>query len=190
MLDLGCPRIRLEGVSQQRLLLWGLRGPWEAAVEIHGHAGPELAAELDAPGLIVLAHDPVDAGVGQGMLSGSVWVRAAAGELAGYGQAGGVLVVQRHCGDRAGLRQRGGLLMLLGSAGRLAGERQSGGMIVCRGPLGPLAQRGQTGGLLVHAPDRLEPGLHDRVLDALGPFRDWVDLDESTSGGDHPREAP
>ena len=50
-LDAGHARVVLAGAGGHRLLLHRLTGPWNAVVEVEGHAGPELAAELDAPGL-------------------------------------------------------------------------------------------------------------------------------------------
>jgi hypothetical protein len=55
LLDTGAGRIRLTGVEGQRLLLSGLAGPWRAVVEVEGRAGPELAAAIHAPELVVIA---------------------------------------------------------------------------------------------------------------------------------------
>src|SRR4029453_17950212 len=54
----GHGRVRLLGAEGHRLLLAGLRGAWEAVVEVEGRAGPELAADLDAPGLLVVCLGP------------------------------------------------------------------------------------------------------------------------------------
>src|SRR5438067_56282 len=53
LLDRGHRHVRLAGADGQRLLAHGLRGDWNELVEVQGHAGPELAADLDAPGLVV-----------------------------------------------------------------------------------------------------------------------------------------
>jgi glutamate synthase domain-containing protein 3 len=156
LLDQGHPLIRLEGAEGQRLLASGLVGPWTATIEIVGRTGPELAANLNAPGLVVVARGSTADGVGSGLIDGRVIVLGHATDGAGYGQAGGILVVAGDAGHRAGLRQSGGTLALLGSVGRLAGDRQSGGVLIARtNDLGAHAGRGRTGGSFIDfaAPD-------------------------------------
>jgi glutamate synthase domain-containing protein 3 len=153
LLDRGHPLVRLEGAEGQRLLGSGLSGSWHAVVEIIGRTGPEVAADLDAPGLIIVARGPTADGAARGLRAGRVILIGEAGDATGYGQSGGILVVSGLTGHRAGLAQSGGTLAILGSSGRLAGDRQSGGrLFVPRGMLGPFAGRGRRGGRLIEVP--------------------------------------
>lgn len=168
LLDRGHARVRLDRVGGQRLLLAGLRGPWRAAVEVFGDAGPEFAAGLDAPGLSVVVHGAVADGVGRGLAGGAVAVLGAGGDGAGYGQIGGALVLVGVAGHRAGLAMQGGLLVLRNGAGRLCGERQAGGLIVVEaGPLGPDAGHARSGGRLVRPGEPMDDAERARVIAAL-----------------------
>jgi hypothetical protein len=150
LLDRGHPLVRLEGAEGQRLLASGLSGPWVAVVEIIGRTGPEVAANLDAPGLTVVARGSTADGAARGLKSGRVMILGDAGDATGYEQSGGVLVISGSAGHRAGLAQSGGSLTILGSAGRLACDRQSGGrLFLPGGTLGPHAGRGRRGGRLI-----------------------------------------
>jgi len=172
LLDEGHPRVRLEGVEGQRLLLTGLAGGWDAVVELDGSAGPELAAGLNAPGLLVVCQGDAADGAGSGLFGGRVLIAGDTGAVVGYAQRGGVVVVAGSAGPRAGLNQSGGTLVLLGPAGRLAGERQSGGTLFVRAEgVGPHASRDRRGGRLV-AGDAHEDGEYRAAVSGLGP---WIE---------------
>ncbi len=157
-LEEGHPLVRLAGAEGQRLLASRIAGPWNAVVEIEGHAGPELAAELDAPGLTVVCTGNAADGAGRGLRSGRLVILGDSGAALGYTQEGGTILAARSAGPRAGLGQRGGVLVVLGHVGRLAGERQAGGwLFVVRNELGPHAGRGRRGGRLVRLPAGGEP---------------------------------
>jgi methylamine---glutamate N-methyltransferase subunit B len=128
-LRLGQRHVRLEGVEGQRLLVAGLAGPWQALVEVDGNAGPELAAEMNAPGLTVVCRGTAADGAGRGLVAGTLVVLGPASAALGYLQQGGLIVAAGEVGPRPGLCQRGGELVLLGKAGSLAGERRSGGRL-------------------------------------------------------------
>jgi glutamate synthase domain-containing protein 3 len=167
-LDEGHGLIRLTGVGGQRLLLAGLRGAWRARIEVLGLAGPELAAELDAPGLIIVSRGGARDGVGRSLRAGTVVLRDAADECVGYRQTGGLVVALGSVGARAGLELRGGVLVLGGPAGHLVGERQRGGRIVALGrPLGPMAGHGRTSGRLHLELAGLPGGLTRLAVEAL-----------------------
>lgn len=158
-LDDGARLVRLAGVEGQRLLAHGLRGRWNAVVEVEGRAGPELAADLDAPGLTVVALGAVDDGAGRGLRSGRLLIHGDADDGLGYTQRGGVILAAGAAGARAGLDQAGGLLVIAGAVGRLAGERQRGGRLVLLGDpdqIGPFLGHGQVAGerVVVRAPRR------------------------------------
>ena len=149
-LDLGQPHVRLEGVAGHRLLVAGLSGAWQAIVEVDGNAGPELAAELNAPGLTVVCRGTAADGAGRGLLAGTLVVLGRAGTALGYLQQGGLIVAATDVSPRPGLCQRGGDLVLLGNAGALAGERRTGGRLFLRTDLaGPHLGFGSRGGRLV-----------------------------------------
>ena len=153
LLDQGHPRIRLEGAEGQRLLVAGLVGPWRSVVEVEGRTGPELAAGLHAPGLVVVARGPTADGAGRGLRSGTVLILGEAGDATGCGQSGGLLIVDGPTGHRAGLGQSGGTLVVLGSTGRLPADRQTGGrFFVDLARLGPHPGRGRRGGRLIELP--------------------------------------
>lgn len=174
-LDDGHPRVRLQGAEGQRLLAAGLSGAWRAVVEVEGRAGPEVAAELNAPGLTVECHGPVADGAGRSLRAGTVVIRGDAGPALGYALEGGAILTVGNAAARAGLNQRGGVIVVLGAVGRLAGERQSGGLFFARGgQLGPHAGRGARGGRLV----RLGPAGNDLAgvdHDAAEVFRTLCD---------------
>ena len=64
LLDAGHRRVRLAGAEGQRLLGSGLRGAWNALIDLEGLAGTELAAALDAPGLTIVCRGPAADGAG------------------------------------------------------------------------------------------------------------------------------
>lgn len=128
-LNLGQTYVRLESAAGQRLLASRLSGSWQAVIEIDGDAGPELAAELDAPGLLVVCRGNAADGAGSGLAAGQVLILGNSGVALGYFQKGGLIVVRGDTAPRAGLNQCGGDLVLLGRFGALAGERQSGGRL-------------------------------------------------------------
>ena len=149
-LDAGHARVRLAGTEGQRLLASGLAGPWNAVVEIDGRAGPELVAELNAPGLTVVCGGSAADGAGRSLRAGRLLIRGEAGAGLGYAMEGGTVVVLGAAGPRAGLNQRGGTIAALGAVDALAGERQSGGrFFVHEDQIGPHAGRGARGGRLV-----------------------------------------
>ncbi|MFO0953566.1 MAG: glutamate synthase [Isosphaeraceae bacterium] len=153
-LDAGQTHVRLAGAEGQRLLVSRLRGAWRAVVEVEGRAGPELAAELDCPGLVVVCRGPAGDGVARGLRAGLVVVGGEAGPGAGYAMAGGVLVLAGTSGPRAGLNQSGGELALLGKTGALGGERQSGGTIfIAEADKGAHFGRGRRAGRCVDPAD-------------------------------------
>jgi len=148
LLNLGHPRVRLVGVDRQRLLVYGLSGSWSAVVHVEGHAGPELAAELDAPNLTVVCNGSVADGAGRSIRAGRLIIAGEASAALGYNLSGGVIVVGGNAGPRLGLEMREGLILVGGSAGRLSGERQRGGRVVVAGSIGPVASLGRQAGRL------------------------------------------
>jgi len=176
LLDSGHPRIRLEGAEGQRLLASGLAGPWQATVEIQGRTGPELAANLEGPGLRIVARGNTQDGAGRALRAGMILVVGDAGDGVGYAQSGGTLVVTRDVGHRAGLGQSGGILAVLGSTGRLAGDRQSGGtFFLGRGEVGPYPGRGRRGGKRVGWLDPWDDQNRIAWNDVVEAVSPWVD---------------
>ena len=177
LLDAGETRVRLAGVEGQRLLLHGLAGAWDAVVEVAGDAGPELAAELDAPNLLVVCTGSAADGAGRDARGGRLLILGEAGASTAYGLRGGAVIAARSAGPRAGLNLAGGTLALLGPTGQLVGERQSGGLIYARAAgLGPHPGRGRRGGRLIPIGPAREAdpagevdALHDAVR-GLGPW--------------------
>jgi glutamate synthase domain-containing protein 3 len=193
-LDAGREMIRLSGVSGQRLLAAGLSGPWSAVIEIEGDAGPELAAGLDAPDLIVICLGGAADGAASRLRAGRLAVVGDVGMAFGYAQLGGLAVAVGDVAGRAGLCQAGGDIVLLAGAGPMAGERQSGGrLFALTARIGPHAGRGSRGGRLIRlAPDDLtdrspdEPkGDRAELLECLGPLRGWLGSTPGSLGGRH-----
>jgi len=152
-LNLGQRHVRLEGVDGQRLLVSRIAGAWQALIEVEGNAGPELTAELDAPGLTVVCRGSAADGAGRGLAAGRLVIGGKASAAVGYFQRGGLIVVVGDVGPRAGLAQCGGDLVLLGKVGALAGERQTGGRLVFKqGRIGPHAGHGRRAGRLIALP--------------------------------------
>lgn len=150
LLEAGHRHIRLAGAENQRLLLSGLTGDWDALLEVEGRVGPEFAAGLRAPNLTVLCQGSAADGLCQGMEAGVVCVLGDAGAAVGQGLRGGTLTVSGNVGPRAGLNQRGGFLILLGDVGRLAGDRQAGGrLFLFKARCGPYLGHGGRGGELI-----------------------------------------
>lgn len=176
LLDRGHRQIRLVGAEGQRLLASGLVGGWQSVIEVDGHTGPELAANLDAPRVRIVARGNTLDGVGRGLKSGLILVDGDAGDAVGYAQSGGSLVVTGSAGHRAGLGQSGGTLAVLSSTGRLAGDRQSGGIFFLGpGGTGPYPGRGQCGGRRVgwlDPRDTLDQVAWNDLVEAVSP---WVD---------------
>ncbi len=165
LLDQGHREVYLDGAEGQRLLASGLRGGWRCLIEIEGATGPELAADLDAPGVTIMARGRAADGLARGVRSGTVVVLGGAGDGCGFGQSGGTVVVVGPSGHRAGLAQSGGTIAILGPIGRLPCDRQSGGRLFYRGDRpASFAGRGRSGGRLIRVggedpvpePDRAE----------------------------------
>lgn len=169
-LDTGARHVRLAGVEGQRLLVSGLRGDWNALVEVDGRAGPELAADLDATGLTIVCQGGAADGAGRALRAGRLLVRGEVGDAIGYNQAGGLILATGPVGARAGLNQSGGWLALAGSVGRLAAERQSGGdFLLLSATIGPYTGWGRRGGRLL-ARDPVPAGFKPIRPDALRTF--------------------
>jgi glutamate synthase domain-containing protein 3 len=128
-LDRGETHVRLEGVERQRLLAAGLSGRWRATIELIGDAGPEIAAGMDAPGLVVVCRGSSADGAGSGLRAGGLLLLGPTGAALGYAQSGGLIIAIGPVGPRAGLRMSGGELVLSTSTGPLAGEGQTGGRL-------------------------------------------------------------
>lgn len=178
LLDSGQGRIRLAGAEGQRLLVSGLSGPWQAVVEIDGRAGPELAANLDAPGLTILCQGSAADGAGRGLRSGRLLIAGDAGVAAGYAMTGGTLIVEGRAGPRAGLAMSGGVLVLGGPADRLTGERQRGGLLFALGDHnGPHTGQGRTGGRLIPVEDLrgLNPADAETLREAIRGLAPWLE---------------
>jgi glutamate synthase domain-containing protein 3 len=179
-LNLGQKQVRLEGVAGQRLLLAQLAGAWTAVIEVQGDAGPELAAELDAPGLTVVCRGAAADGAGRGMVAGTLVILGPAGVALGYAQRGGLIIACREVGARAGLGQSGGDIVLLDRAGALTGERQSGGRLLFQRSLaGAHAGHGSRGGRRLEIPasddsrtelDTMDRRLVDKAFEIRGRF--------------------
>jgi glutamate synthase domain-containing protein 3 len=175
LLDQGTRHIRLIGVEKQRLLLARVRGPWNALIEIDGNAGPELAAELDAPGLVVVCHGSAADGAGRGLIDGRLLILGDAGAGAGISQHGGSIVVAGASAERAGLNQSGGSLTLLGEVGTLTGERQAGGTLFVQNArdakhLG----RSRRGGRFVALDQPIDENESRLASEILQPFQSWL----------------
>ncbi|MEJ7640244.1 MAG: glutamate synthase [Singulisphaera sp.] len=180
-LDAGHARIVLAGAGGHRLLLHGLTGPWNAIVVVEGDSGPELAAELNAPGLTVVCRGPVGDGAARDLRAGRVVILGNAGDALALSQRGGAVLVAGSSGHRAGLGLAGGSLILLGAVGRLAGERQEGGRLwAVDGQLGPHARRGQRGGRLIlivpegDGTSGMEPGDAEVFSSLMRAFAPWL----------------
>ena len=177
-LDLGARSLRLTGANGQRLLVSGLFGPWTAVIEVMGHAGPELAQGLYAPGLTVVCRGSVADGGASGLRAGQLLVMGAAGPAFGYAQRGGLAMVVGSAGARAGLCQGGGDLILIGQIGPLAGERQSGGRLLTSADLGPHSGRARRGGRFIQMepPGAGIPDAEDRaaMASAFSTFSPWL----------------
>lgn len=157
-LQRGERRVRLEGPAGHRLLLAGLAGAWDAVIEVAGDAGPELAAGMDAPGVIVVCSGRSADGAGAGMRSGTLLLLGPSGSATGCRLAGGTIVAADAVGPRAGLGMSGGDLVLLGAVGPIAGDRQSGGRIFL--PTGPIPHAGREavgGRRFLGVPDDADP---------------------------------
>jgi glutamate synthase domain-containing protein 3 len=173
----GVTHVVLAGVDRQRLLCLRLRGPWLATIEIQGNPGPELAAEMDAPGVTILCRGSAADGAGRGLIDGLLLVEGCVGDALGYCQRGGTILVTGDAGHRAGLMQAGGNLIVLGSVGRLAGERQSGGVFVYQGGnAGPYMGHGHRAGRLISFPVTAsslsadDQAAIDQLVDSCGEY--------------------
>ena len=152
-LNLGERHVRLEGVAGQRLLVSRIAGAWRALIEVDGNAGPELAAELDAPDLTVVCRG-----------ERRRWRRPRPGGWTalhrGRGRCGHRLFPAGRA-DRRGRRRRTegrpgpawGRPCTSRQGWRLAGERQAGGRLFFKqGRIGPHAGHGRRAGRLIALP--------------------------------------
>jgi glutamate synthase domain-containing protein 3 len=169
-LNHGAKHIVLMGVEGQRLLAFRLMGPWHALIEIEGNPGPEVGAELDAPGLTVVCRGRTAEGAGRAIKNGRLVIHGSTTEALGYTQSGGTILVKGSAGNRAGLNQSGGKLIVLGGVGRLAGEGQRAGLLALpAGKIGSNFGRNHSGGQALLFP-----------LDAAASAEDqatWNDID-------------
>ena len=152
-LNLGQRHVRLEGVEGQRLLVSRIAGPWQAVIEIEGNAGPELAAELNAPGLIVVCRGSAADGAGRGLVVGPTGHPPELRHRPGLLPGGGLIVACGDVGPRAGLNQKGGGLVLLGRSGCPDGRTADGGRLFLKPALtGPNLGFGSRGGRRIDLP--------------------------------------
>ncbi len=183
-LDRGARVVRLTGVDGQRLLAFRLTGSWNAVIEVEGRAGPELAAEMNAPALTVMALQGAADAAGRGLVDGRLVLLGPATDALGYHMIGGTILALAGAGARAGLRQHGGLLAIAGPLGRLAADRQGGGMLWVLGETpGPLAGRARRGGRLIGSGFE-SPAEPDKLLlkNAAEGLRPWLECAELGSG--------
>jgi formylmethanofuran dehydrogenase subunit C len=145
-LDSGRTRIELAGVANQRLLLAGLAGPWEARIDVQGDAGPELAASMNAPNVVVTCLGSAADAAGRELAGGTLRILGDASDCAGYRQRGGLILVAGSAGHRAGLEMSDGLMVILGGSGRLCGHLQHGGRLIVSGTAGPFPGFARDGG--------------------------------------------
>jgi formylmethanofuran dehydrogenase subunit C len=155
-LDSGRTRIELAGVAKQRLLLAGLVGSWEARIDVQGDAGPELAAGMNAPNLIVTCLGSAADAAGRELAGGTLRILGNAADCVGYRQRGGSIFVAGSAGHRAGLEMSGGLIVVLGDSGRLCGHGQHGGRLIVRGTTGPFPGFARDGGGFFPGPNSPE----------------------------------
>jgi glutamate synthase domain-containing protein 3 len=177
LLDAGHRRVRLAGAEGQRLLSSGLRGAWNASIELEGRAGTELAAALDAPGLTIVCRGPAADGAGRGLRAGRLVILEDAGPAVGYAMEGGTIVALGAVGPRAGLNQRGGQIVAFEAVGPLAAERQAGGRFLAyEDRVGPHAGRGRRGGEMVFMRRGLEIcELRDSAdVESFGSIQDLI----------------
>lgn len=145
-LDSGQTRIELAGVAKQRLLLAGLAGPWDARIDVQGDAGPELAAAMNAPNVVVTCRGSVADAAGRELAGGTLRILGDAADCVGYRQRGGLILVAGSAGHRAGLEMSSGLIVVLGDSGRLCGHLQHGGRLIVSGTAGPFPGFARDGG--------------------------------------------
>jgi formylmethanofuran dehydrogenase subunit C len=145
-LDSGRTRIELAGVANQRLLLAGLVGRWEARIDVRGDAGPELAAAMNAPNIVVTCFGSAADAAGRELAGGTVRILGDAADCSGYRLRGGSIFVAGSAGHRAGLEMTGGLIVVLEGAGRLCGHLQHGGRLIVKGRTGPYPGTARDGG--------------------------------------------
>ena len=107
-LERGETHVRLEGVERQRLLAAGLSGGWRATIELIGDAGPELAAGMDAPGVVLVCRGSSADGAGSNLRAGGLLLLGPTGAALGYAQVGGLIIAIGPAGPRAGLKMSGG----------------------------------------------------------------------------------
>jgi len=162
-LDAGRTRIELAGVANQRLLLAGLEGRWEARIDVQGDAGPELAAGMNAPNLVVTCLGSAADAAGRELAGGTLRILGGAADCAGYRQRGGSLFIAGSVGHRAGLEMSGGLLVILGDSGRLCGHLQHGGRLFLEGAAGPYAGFARDGGEFSIAATFAELSVEERL---------------------------
>lgn len=131
-LNKGIERIYLSGARGDRLLLAGLTGPWSAEIRIDGDLGTELAREVNAPSLFILANGNAGAGAGYGLKGGTLAISGSCGALLGSGIKGGEIWALAGTGTRLGHRASGGRLVISSGIDAMAMDRRTGGTITFR----------------------------------------------------------
>lgn len=131
-LSRGVSQVYLTGARGDRLLLAGLSGTWSAEIRIDGDLGTELARNLDAPGVMVLADGTAGAGAGSGMKAGTLVITGKAGPLLGTQLAGGEIWALAGAGARLAYMALGGRILVASGIGPMAMDRRVGGTLTFR----------------------------------------------------------
>lgn len=131
-LSRGVGKVHLTGARGDRLLLAGLSGTWTADIRIDGDLGTELARNMNAPGVFVLANGAAGAGAGSGMKAGTLVITGKAGPLLGTQLAGGEIWALAGAGARLAYRAEGGLIVASSGVGPMAMDRRRSGTLTFR----------------------------------------------------------
>ena len=131
-LNRGVAKVHLTGARGDRLLLAGLTGSWTAEIRIDGDLGTELARDMNAPNIFVLADGAAGAGAGAGLKAGTLVISGKAGPLLGSQIKGGEIWALAGSGARLAYRAEGGRIVAASAIGPMAMDRRRGGTLTFR----------------------------------------------------------
>ncbi len=112
----------------QHAIACGLDAP--LLVEIDGHVGFYCGGMNKEAEIVVNGHAGV--GTAENMMSGRVWIKGSASEMAGATGNGGLLVIEGDASSRCGISMKGIDIVVGGSVGHMSAfMAQRGNLVVC-----------------------------------------------------------
>ncbi len=129
---LAATQVTIKNPAGKHSVAVGLNKPM--SVTIDGHVGYYAAGMNQQADVVINGNAGV--GVGENMMSGSVWVKGSVSQSAGATAHGGLLVIEGDAAARCGISMKGVDIVVGGSIGHMSAFMAQAGTLVVRGDAG------------------------------------------------------